>query len=155
MADDTASGSAPNSASGSAPGRASSKSSKKKRTTSEPRLHGEMLATSLLAFLKGCSAYGYQLNQQLNESGLPESDSGTVYRALRQLETNGFVSSFWDTSEQGPARRMYSLTAAGDMFLRTWLDALNRYQEVLTGALERFEAAAQPPEESNTEQDTS
>ena len=149
MADDTASDSAPNSA--------SSKSSKKRRTTSEPRLHGEMLATSLLAFLKGCNAYGYQLNQQLNESGLPESDSGTVYRALRQLETSGFVSSFWDTSEQGPARRMYSLTAAGDIFLRTWLDALNRYQEVLTGALERFEAAThvQSPEDSNTEQDAS
>ena len=110
-----------------------------------------MLATSLLAFLKGCNAYGYQLNQQLNESGLPESDSGTVYRSLRQLENSGFVSSFWDTSEQGPARRMYSLTAAGDMFLRTWLDALNRYQEVLAGALERFEEAAQPTNDPTTE----
>ena len=125
----------------------------RKRTTSQPRLHGEMLATSLLAFLKGCNAYGYQLNQQLSESGLPQSDSGTVYRALRQLENSGFVSSFWDTSEQGPARRMYSLTAAGDIFLRTWLDALNRYQEVLTGALERFEDAANPSNESNDEED--
>ena len=43
----------------------------RKRTTSEPRLHGEMLSTSLLAFLKGCSAYGYQLSQQLSEAGLP------------------------------------------------------------------------------------
>ena len=111
----------------------------RKRTTSEPRLHGEMLATSLLAFLKGCNAYGYQLSQQLSESGLPQSDSGTVYRALRQLESSGFVSSFWDTSDQGPARRMYSLTAAGELFLRTWIDALERYHEVLTGALAGFE----------------
>ena len=125
----------------------------RKRTTSQPRLHGEMLATSLLAFLKGCNAYGYQLNQQLSESGLPESDSGTVYRALRQLENSGFVSSFWDTSTQGPARRMYSLTAAGDIFLRTWLDALNRYQEVLAGALDRFEEAANPPNESEMGED--
>lgn len=114
----------------------------RKRTTSEPRLHGEMLATSLLAFLKGCNAYGYQLSQQLSESGLPQSDSGTVYRALRQLENSGFVSSFWDTSDQGPARRMYSLTAAGELFLRTWIDALNRYQEVLTGALAGFDVPA-------------
>ena len=137
MADDTAS--------------SNTSTNAKKRTTSQPRLHGEMLATSLLAFLKGCNAYGYQLNQQLNESGLPESDSGTVYRSLRQLENSGFVSSFWDTSEQGPARRIYSLTAAGDMFLRTWLDALNRYQEVLAGALERFEEAAQPTNDPTTE----
>ncbi len=114
----------------------------RKRTTSEPRLHGEMLSTSLLAFLKGCSAYGYQLSQQLSEAGLPQSDSGTVYRALRQLEGSGFVSSFWDTSDQGPARRMYSLTAAGELFLRTWIEALNRYQEVLAGALARFDEAA-------------
>ena len=124
----------------------------RKRTTSEPRLHGEMLATSLLAFLKGCNAYGYQLSQQLREAGLPQSDSGTVYRALRQLEGSGFVSSFWDTSDQGPARRMYSLTAAGELFLRTWLDALNRYHEVLTGAMAGFDEMA-PGASSNNEEE--
>ena len=97
-----------------------------------------MLATSLLAFLKGCNTYGYQLSQQLSEAGLPQSDSGTVYRALRQLEKSGFVSSFWDTSDQGPARRMYSLTATGDLFLGTWIEALDRYQEVLKGLMEGF-----------------
>lgn len=126
----------------------------RKRTTSEPRLHGEMLATSLLAFLKGCNAYGYQLSQQLSDSGLPQSDSGTVYRALRQLENSGFVSSFWDTSDQGPARRMYSLTAAGELFLRTWIDALNRYQEVLTGALAGFDAPAATEGDSTEEEVT-
>ena len=124
----------------------------RKRTTSEPRLHGEMLATSLLAFLKGCNAYGYQLSQQLREAGLPQSDSGTVYRALRQLEGSGFVSSFWDTSDQGPARRMYSLTAAGELFLRTWLDALNRYQEVLTGAMAGFDELAPGASSGNEEE---
>ena len=126
----------------------------RKRTTAEPRLHGEMLATSLLAFLKGCNAYGYQLSQQLSESGLPQSDSGTVYRALRQLEDSGFVSSFWDTSDQGPARRMYSLTAAGELFLRTWIDALNRYQEVLAGALTGFDTSA-PASDASSEEEPS
>ena len=127
----------------------------RKRTTSEPRLHGEMLATSLLAFLKGCNAYGYQLSQQLTESGLPQSDSGTVYRALRQLEGSGFVSSFWDTSDQGPARRMYSLTAAGELFLRTWIDALDKYHEVLTGALAGFETTTAPTESASSEEEVS
>ena len=103
-----------------------------------PRLHGELLSTSLLAFLKNWNAYGYQLTQQLAEAGLPEFDSGTVYRTLRQLERSGLVSSFWDTSESGPARRMYSLTKAGDIFLTGWIDVLQNYQAMLQKALTGF-----------------
>ncbi len=104
----------------------------------KPRLHGELLSTSLLAFLKGWNAYGYQLAQKLSQAGLPESDSGTVYRTLRQLEKAGMVSSFWDTSESGPARRMYSLTKAGELFLSGWIDVLQNYQKILQGALGGF-----------------
>ncbi len=102
----------------------------------KPRLHGEMLSTSLLAFLKGWNAYGYELTQRLAAAGLPESDSGTVYRTLRQLERSGFVSSFWDTSESGPARRMYSLTKTGELFLSGWIDVLQNYQNILQKASE-------------------
>lgn len=107
-------------------------------TSMKPRLHGEMLSTSLLAFLKGWNAYGYQLAQKLAAAGLPESDSGTVYRTLRQLEKTGMVSSFWDTSESGPARRMYSLTKTGEIFLSGWIDVLQNYQKILQGSLEVF-----------------
>ena len=100
------------------------------------RLHGDLLSTTLLAYLRNWNAYGYQLSQRLTEAGLPAFDSGTVYRTLRQLERTGLVSSFWDTSESGPARRMYSLTKAGDIFLSGWIDMLGRYQEVLRGTLD-------------------
>jgi poly-beta-hydroxybutyrate-responsive repressor len=108
-----------------------------------PRLHGDLLTTSLLAFLRNWNAYGYQLAQQLAQAGLPAFDSGTVYRTLRQLERAGLVSSFWDTSESGPARRMYSLTRAGDIFLTNWIDVLGRYQTVLRNALQGMEQAAE------------
>jgi PadR family transcriptional regulator PadR len=97
----------------------------------EPRLHGDLLTTSLLAMLHGWNGYGYQLSQRLKTCGLPAFDQGTVYRTLRQLEKSGLVSSFWDTSASGPARRMYSLTKAGEIFLTGWLDALERYQSFL------------------------
>ena len=87
-------------------------------------MHGDLLTTTLLAFLRNWNAYGYQLAQQLADAGLPAFDSGTVYRTLRQLEKTGLVSSFWDTSESGPARRMYSLTKAGDLFLSSWINVL-------------------------------
>jgi len=103
------------------------------------RLHGDLLTTTLLAFLRNWNAYGYQLAQQLAEAGLPAFDSGTVYRTLRQLEKTGLVSSFWDTSESGPARRMYSLTRAGDVFLSSWIDVLGKYQDVLRRTIEGYD----------------
>ena len=104
-----------------------------------PRLHGDLLASSLLAFLRNWPAYGYQLVRELSNAGLPAFDSATVYRTLRQLERSGFVSSFWDTSESGPARRMYSLTKTGDAFLNLWLDVLSHYQNILQSALNSYE----------------
>lgn len=108
-----------------------------------PRLQGDFLASSLLAYLRNWNAYGYQLVQELSKAGLPAFDSGTVYRTLRQLERAGLVSSFWDTSRSGPARRMYSLTKAGESFLTLWIDVLSHYQAVLQrvlGAYEKEEA---------------
>jgi len=112
------------------------------------RLHGDLLTTTLLAFLRNWNAYGYQLSQQLADAGLPAFDSGTVYRTLRQLEKTGLVSSFWDTSESGPARRMYSLTKAGDLFLSGWIDVLSRYQAVFKGALKEMEPADEGDDET-------
>jgi poly-beta-hydroxybutyrate-responsive repressor len=99
-----------------------------------PRLTGDLLSSSLLAYLRRWNAYGYQLVQELGKSGLPGFDSTTVYRTLRQLEKNGLVSSFWDTSESGPARRRYSLTRSGETFLDLWYDMFGKYQEILQSA---------------------
>ena len=41
------------------------------------------------------------------------TDSGAIYRALRTLEEQGDIQSSWDTSQTGPARKIYQLTAAG------------------------------------------
>ena len=125
-----------------------------KRTNAEQpaeqpfRMHGDLLTTTLLAMLRNWNAYGYQLAQQLAEAGLPAFDSGTVYRTLRQLERTGLVSSFWDTSESGPARRIYSLTKAGDLFLSSWMDVLGRYQAVLQKTIEGLEPQARDNDEA-------
>jgi len=111
------------------------------------RMHGDLLTTTLLAMLRNWNAYGYQLAQQLAEAGLPAFDSGTVYRTLRQLERTGLVSSFWDTSESGPARRIYSLTKAGDLFLSNWIDVLGRYQAVLQKTIDGLEPRARDGDE--------
>jgi poly-beta-hydroxybutyrate-responsive repressor len=100
------------------------------------RLHGEMLSTSILAMLREWNAHGYQLSKRLAESGLPPFDSGTIYRTLRQLEQDGLISSLWDTSASGPARRMYSLTKTGDTMLSAWIESLQKYQQFLQSAVQ-------------------
>lgn len=101
----------------------------------EPRLKGDLLSSSLLAYLRRWNAYGYELVQELGKAGMENFDSTTVYRTLRQLEKAGLVSSFWDTSESGPARRRYAITQSGEAFLELCLDVFDRYQKILQSAL--------------------
>ncbi len=109
------------------------------------RLRGDLLAAGILATLRRWNAHGYRLGRELVQAGLPMLDSGTLYRTLRELERAGLVSSFWDTSSSGPARRMYSLTKTGDVFLSAWIDTLQRFQSVFQGAAgEAAEEAAEP-----------
>jgi poly-beta-hydroxybutyrate-responsive repressor len=119
--------------------------------TLSPRLHGDLLSSSLLAFLRRVNAYGYQLVQELSKAGLAQFDSTTVYRTLRHLERAGLVSSFWDMSESGPARRMYALTKAGEAFLDVWIDMFTRYQKVLNTALDRLDNFENSSDNSVTE----
>ena len=119
-----------------------------------PRLQGRLLSSTLLAYLRNWNAYGYQLVQELAKAGLPAFDSATVYRTLRQLERAGLVSSFWDTSSSGPARRMYTLTKAGEGVLSLWVDVLSHYQSVLQRALRAYEKKdpkVAPPEAADVE----
>ena len=106
----------------------------------------EMLTAHLLAMLKGWSGYGYELAQRLEEAGLGNYNSGTIYRTLRQMEKLGLVSSLWDTSEDGPARRMYTLTGAGNHFLKNWIDMLEWHQTML----QQFMRAVDPTSRAHT-----
>ena len=90
-----------------------------------------MLTAHLLAMLKGWTAYGYDLAQRLEEAGLGDYNKGTIYRTLRHMEALGLVSSNWDTSLNGPARRMYSLTDAGGLFLKNWLAILDAHKSMV------------------------
>lgn len=113
----------------------------------EPRLPGEMLMANLLALLRDWSGYGYELAQRLEDAGFARQNSGSLYRTLRQMEGLGLISSFWDTSAAGPARRMYSLTKAGQLFLDNWISALDFHRRALDlylGGMGR-PAAKEPP----------
>src|SRR5579871_4267086 len=96
------------------------------------RMPKNFLYSWLLLLLRNLSAHGYQLIQTLTAMGLGFVDPATVYRTLRQLEREGLITSVWDPKASGPARRIYTLTDAGEEYLAVWARQLERYQHVLT-----------------------
>ena len=100
-----------------------------------------MLHPTLLLLLHHGPAHGYTLLEQLGEYGLVGLDPSVVYRTLRQMEEQGWVTSSWDEElTQGPPRRVYQLTALGDEALGLWIsdlrEAERRIQHLL-GAYNR------------------
>jgi poly-beta-hydroxybutyrate-responsive repressor len=84
-----------------------------------------------LVLLREDSSYGYELMERLEEFGFEQIRAGTLYRALRRMEQEGLCKSEWETPEGGPARRMYSITEAGEEYLEAWAEACEQYQNVM------------------------
>jgi DNA-binding PadR family transcriptional regulator len=80
----------------------------------------------LLTLARLGEAHGYQIVGEAEQFAVTHAgvDGAAVYRALRRLETNGNVTSSWDTSGPGPARRLYTLTLSGYEHLAEWVDVM-------------------------------
>lgn len=76
--------------------------------------------------IKG-SVHGYELIKLVQEHALTDSviEPGALYRALRTLESSGYVASVWDVAGNGPARRLYELTPDGERHLEEWMVVLS------------------------------
>jgi PadR family transcriptional regulator PadR len=85
----------------------------------------------ILLLLSKVSLHGYELSQKLEAFGFKTLDQGNLYRLLRQLEKDKFLSSEWDTTGSGPAKRRYSITKAGITYLEGSANQLESYQSLL------------------------
>ena len=95
---------------------------------------------ALLLLLRERPAHGYDLLERLPElTAEARVEMGNLYRLLRALEEEGLVSSEWDDSSAGPAKRRYAITPSGERLLDQWVDALRRSQERTARFLDRYE----------------
>jgi PadR family transcriptional regulator, regulatory protein PadR len=85
----------------------------------------------ILLLLSRVSLHGYELSQKLQAFGFKSIDQGNLYRLLRKLEADELVSSEWDTTGNGPAKRKYSITKAGITYLKGYANQLETYQAML------------------------
>ncbi|MDO5375424.1 MAG: PadR family transcriptional regulator [Staphylococcus rostri] len=65
----------------------------------------------VLLIIKREPQYGYSLVQNISRH--MSIAEGTVYPILRRLVKEGFLSTYYQPSNEGPARKYYQMTDAG------------------------------------------
>jgi poly-beta-hydroxybutyrate-responsive repressor len=90
----------------------------------------KLLQPAILTVLAEGELHGYRIVERLADmpvlSGSPPDSTG-VYRFLRSMEGRGLLTSSWDTSSRGPAKRLYRLTGDGRKCLARWVKTLTQY----------------------------
>ena len=94
-----------------------------------------VLDLCVLAALKEGERYGYELAQQLDESGLGQVKGGTLYPLLARLEKAGHVFTEWREGQQGPGRKYYALTDGGHRYLDQQTDQWTEFSELIAQLL--------------------
>jgi PadR family transcriptional regulator, regulatory protein PadR len=105
----------------------------------EPQLPRNFLRPCILLLLRESPAHGYDLLERAQAFGFTRADPGGLYRALRALEDEGLVKSFWEPSDQGPDRRIYEITRAGAERLHESALGLRATADMLEAFVSRYE----------------
>ncbi len=98
----------------------------------------KLIQPAILVILSGGPLHGYRLVERLGTQRIlagQKPDASGVYRFLKAMEGKGLVTSSWDTSQSGPAKRVYQITASGESCLRQWIATLEAYRDGVTHLL--------------------
>ena len=93
-----------------------------------------LVQPAVMAVLDRGEAHGYEIGQRLehlHSFAIQPADYAGIYRALNQMERDGYLISRWDTSEAGPARKVFRLTSSGRSCLGQWSRTLRAYRSDL------------------------
>lgn len=92
----------------------------------------------LLSLLTEGPMYGYQIIETVLErtNGAYTLKEGALYPALHKLEAAEFISSYWQTQDNGRDRRYYAILPAGSTFLeakkKQWSQFVNMVEGFVT-----------------------
>lgn len=93
------------------------------------------LELCILAILARGKRYGYDIVQGLSGAEGLIIKEGTIYPLLNRLKAEGLVDAEWQPSPEGPARKYYTLTAAGSHTLtrlrRQWRSFADDVERIL------------------------
>jgi len=104
------------------------------------RMMGFLQPCMLLMLHRG-DAHGYNLLNGLQEFGLNPAahDPSMIYRALREMEAAGWVTSYQGKESRGPQRRVYRVTKEGMQHMDAWIKDLRRAKSEIELLIEAYE----------------
>jgi PadR family transcriptional regulator, regulatory protein PadR len=108
---------------------------------------------AIMTILAGGALHGYRIVEKAAKSALfagSRPDPTGVYRMLRVMEERGLVSSAWDVSDSGPAKRSYQLTHQGRECFHRWIDTLDGHRRAIGKLLGAARRAATRMEKITT-----
>lgn len=96
---------------------------------------GTQLRKGMLSYcvLRVCAlgpVYSSDILQNLQLAGL-EASGGTVYPLLSRLKTDGLLSYRWRENKQGPPRKYFTITAAGETAMQAYKQEIDGMQAVV------------------------
>ena len=98
----------------------------------------QFLQSALLLLLAERPRHGYALTNAVGELGLGEMDRPRIYRALADLELNGLVKVWDETSQAGHTRRAYAVTDCGHESLSSAVSRVVHERDALDNFLHRY-----------------
>ncbi|OHB54082.1 MAG: hypothetical protein A2Y07_03820 [Planctomycetes bacterium GWF2_50_10] len=83
----------------------------------ETQLRKGLLEIVILNFLRKGRSHGYEMVRVLKGIEGLEMREGNIYPILSRLQSDGLVSSTTESSQDGPPRKYFELTAKGNSAL--------------------------------------
>jgi PadR family transcriptional regulator PadR len=96
------------------------------------------LRSCVLLLLGEGPSHGYDLLEQVRRLGVLGAEAGGMYRALRAMEQEGLVRSWWEPSRTGPPRRTYELTDEGRRALEDAVAGLRELRALVDALIARY-----------------
>lgn len=76
-------------------------------------LRGSLSLCALRVIADHGPLHGYAITQLLEAAGVGMIGGGTLYPLLGRFERDGLVTTDWVTGENGPAKKVYTITPGG------------------------------------------
>ena len=99
------------------------------------QLRRGVLEYCVLSLLSNTSLYAFDLVRRLSEADGMVISEGTIYPLLSRLRREGWVSTTWAESAEGPPRRYYALTPAGERALLAVTAERRRFRDAVDALL--------------------
>lgn len=75
------------------------------------------LELCVLSLLSKADRYGFELVGAI--SAQIQISEGTIYPLMKRIKDEGYVTTYWRESQEGPPRKYYQLTESGRIRLKT------------------------------------